>query len=145
MFIIFLNRIFFNNSIYFIFQVHFALNHSSAESSPVSTSNRDVKFENETSGTFNNLILSSIMFFSPVWLLWILFIFSELETIGPLIKVIHPDTVHFNWNGTEFVGSINVENISDKNVLYKVRFGTPRYCTCMSRLKRKALITTCWF
>lgn len=41
--------------------------------------------------------------------------------IASLIRVIHPDTVHFNWTGSEFVGFINVENISDTNVLYKVR------------------------
>lgn len=52
------------------------------------------------------------------------FFFLQADAIGPLIKVIHPDTVHFNWNGTEFIGSINVENISDKNVLYKVGFYT---------------------
>ncbi|XP_065211892.1 motile sperm domain-containing protein 2-like [Planococcus citri] len=76
--------------------VHFALNHSSSsESSPISSSFRDMKSED----------FSSSGFF--------------------LIRVIHPDTVHFNWNGTEFVGSINVENISNKNVLYKIKTTSP--------------------
>lgn len=73
--------------------VHFALNHSSAESSPVSTSFRDMR--------------------------------SDSPSANPLLKVIHPDVVHFNWTGSEFVGSINVENVSDKYVLYKIKTTSP--------------------
>lgn len=69
----------------------------------------------------------------------------NLDAIGPLIKVIHPDTVHFNWNGTEFIGSINVENISDKNVLYKVRSGRLSLTKVrVTVLKRKTSIMACW-
>lgn len=74
--------------------VHFALNHSSAEGSPVSNLFRDMKPDDFTS-------------------------------ISSLIRIIHPDTVHFNWTGSEFIGSINVENISNKNVFYKIKTTSP--------------------
>lgn len=78
-------------------KVHFTgVNGLSAENSPISSTFRDLK-----SGEENSVCSAS------------------------LLNIIHPDTVYFNCIDGEYIGLINIENITNKPVLYKVKTTSP--------------------